>query len=316
MNGRVYDPTLGRFISADPTVQAPFMSQSLNRYSYVLNSPLSMIDPSGFNFLSSAWRSIKHFVHKWGRMIAAVAVAVVSFGYLAPVASGWLASAYVCTAITTGGAAIAGAISGALAGAIMGGWKGALVGAVSGALFGASNVAWGQVGNAFGRGVGEAVTSGTIGGVSSEALGGSFRVGFWTGFAASAAYNIYKAVADNYDPTWKPGDKVVEKNPGDPAATPDSINPGLARTVDMGPVQGWWKWVPWYEGNYWFRALNYIPGFNSFATFHDWLSTYIKPTWLFVVADVPSMAPALAINYASLMNGPQLIPVMQRESDH
>jgi hypothetical protein len=29
-SGRVYDPTLGRFISADPTIQAPFMSQSLN----------------------------------------------------------------------------------------------------------------------------------------------------------------------------------------------------------------------------------------------------------------------------------------------
>ena len=33
MNGRVYDPSIGRFLSADPIVQAPLMSQSLNRYS-------------------------------------------------------------------------------------------------------------------------------------------------------------------------------------------------------------------------------------------------------------------------------------------
>ena len=48
MNGRVYDPTLGRFISADPNVQAPFSSQSFNRYSYLWNAPLSGADPSGF----------------------------------------------------------------------------------------------------------------------------------------------------------------------------------------------------------------------------------------------------------------------------
>lgn len=48
MNGRVYDPVIGRFMSADPFVQAPFFSQSLNRYSYVFNNPLSYTDPSGF----------------------------------------------------------------------------------------------------------------------------------------------------------------------------------------------------------------------------------------------------------------------------
>jgi len=48
MNGRVYDPDLGRFVSADPFIQFPYYSQSLNRYSYVLNNPLSFIDPTGF----------------------------------------------------------------------------------------------------------------------------------------------------------------------------------------------------------------------------------------------------------------------------
>jgi RHS repeat-associated protein len=48
MNGRVQDPLLGRFLSPDPFVQAPYQSQSLNRYSYVWNNPLSRVDPSGF----------------------------------------------------------------------------------------------------------------------------------------------------------------------------------------------------------------------------------------------------------------------------
>jgi RHS repeat-associated protein len=48
MNGRVYDPTLGRFISADPTIQDPQATQSFNRFSYVSNAPLDATDPSGY----------------------------------------------------------------------------------------------------------------------------------------------------------------------------------------------------------------------------------------------------------------------------
>ena len=33
MNGRVYDPMLGRFLSADPMTEAPFSTQGWNRYS-------------------------------------------------------------------------------------------------------------------------------------------------------------------------------------------------------------------------------------------------------------------------------------------
>jgi RHS repeat-associated protein len=50
MNGRVYDPVLGRFLSPDPLVQAPYDSQTWNRYSYARNNPLRYTDPSGFCF--------------------------------------------------------------------------------------------------------------------------------------------------------------------------------------------------------------------------------------------------------------------------
>ncbi len=46
-NARYYDPALGRFLSADTIIPSPGNPQSLNRYSYVLNSPLKYIDPTG-----------------------------------------------------------------------------------------------------------------------------------------------------------------------------------------------------------------------------------------------------------------------------
>jgi RHS repeat-associated protein len=48
MQGRVYDPRLGRFLSPDPLVATPNDLQSLNRYAYVRNNPLSLVDPTGF----------------------------------------------------------------------------------------------------------------------------------------------------------------------------------------------------------------------------------------------------------------------------
>jgi RHS repeat-associated protein len=47
MNGRVYDPILGRMLSPDNYVQASNNTQSYNRYSYCWNNPLKYTDPSG-----------------------------------------------------------------------------------------------------------------------------------------------------------------------------------------------------------------------------------------------------------------------------
>ena len=47
MNGRLYDPMIGRFLSPDNYVQEPDNSQNFNRYSYCLNNPLKYTDPSG-----------------------------------------------------------------------------------------------------------------------------------------------------------------------------------------------------------------------------------------------------------------------------
>lgn len=49
MNGRIYDPMLGRFLSADKKITYPDNLQSFNRYAYVLNNPLTFFDPNGYD---------------------------------------------------------------------------------------------------------------------------------------------------------------------------------------------------------------------------------------------------------------------------
>lgn len=48
LNGRLYDPITSRMASADPMVPIDQEPQALNRYSYVVNSPGTLVDPTGF----------------------------------------------------------------------------------------------------------------------------------------------------------------------------------------------------------------------------------------------------------------------------
>ncbi len=47
MNGRLYDPVVGRMLSVDNNIQLPDYTQNYNRYSYALNNPLKYTDPDG-----------------------------------------------------------------------------------------------------------------------------------------------------------------------------------------------------------------------------------------------------------------------------
>lgn len=58
MGGRIYDPLVGRMLSADPFIQAPYNGQSYNRYSYTINNPMTYVDPSGY--LYTAGNSYLH----------------------------------------------------------------------------------------------------------------------------------------------------------------------------------------------------------------------------------------------------------------
>jgi len=116
MGGRTYNPVIGRFMQADPIIQAPTDLQSYNRYAYVRNNPLTLIDPSGYSW----WTK---FRDSWLKPLASIAI---SF-YMGPWAAGYFNSAIV-----------GGAVTGFVAGAVVtGSLRGAMVGAFSGAMFGA-----------------------------------------------------------------------------------------------------------------------------------------------------------------------------------
>jgi RHS repeat-associated protein len=75
MNGRLYDPTVGRFLSPDIVVQAPDYTQSYNRYTYCLNNPLKFADPSGYILpiktgipydYNDWWKELDGFSHSSG----------------------------------------------------------------------------------------------------------------------------------------------------------------------------------------------------------------------------------------------------------
>ncbi len=53
MNGRLYDPLVGQFLSPDNNVQFPDFTQNLNRYGYCLNNPLKYNDPDGEWFITA-----------------------------------------------------------------------------------------------------------------------------------------------------------------------------------------------------------------------------------------------------------------------
>jgi len=159
MNGRIYDPTLGRFLQADPFIQAPTNSQSYNRYSYVINNPLRYTDPSGYNFMDS--------LVKWMPAIMATVITVATAG-----AAGAI---YASTGVMAYGTIAAG---GALAGWVGSGFtaKGAVIGAFSAVTFA-------SIGKTFNNtplegGAKHIGSHALAGGVISELQGGNFGHGF------------------------------------------------------------------------------------------------------------------------------------------
>jgi len=70
MNGRIYDATLARFMSSDPHIQEGAMTQSYNRYAYVMNNPMKYNDPSGYfwkkiaNAVKNVVKAVKNVVKK------------------------------------------------------------------------------------------------------------------------------------------------------------------------------------------------------------------------------------------------------------
>jgi RHS repeat-associated protein len=67
---RWYDPQLGRFIQADTVVPNPGDAKAYDRYSYVINNPINMNDPSGHcynssnSFCNTYWQSFTFYAYQ------------------------------------------------------------------------------------------------------------------------------------------------------------------------------------------------------------------------------------------------------------
>lgn len=201
MNGRIYDAVLGRFLSADPNISDIEDLQSFNRYSYVLNDPLTLTDPSGYFSLGGAFRSIasafasvvKAVVNvqvgyyklqwKYRKEIAIAVIIIASAGSAAP------------AVIILSGAAV-GFISGfettiqnggSLNDALSAGFTGAVIGGISAGVGYGLGAAVGELGA---QGLTQAgcqvVASGLRDGVVESLQGGSFEHGFMQGIKREA----------------------------------------------------------------------------------------------------------------------------------
>ncbi len=113
LNGRVYDPLVGRMMSADPLVPDPMNGQAWNRYSYVINNPLALTDTNGYCFLSLC--SLFKRMPILGNLFEIAAVALCNV--IAPGAG--LACAAPAAALSSG--FVAGVTSGSLSAAIQAG---------------------------------------------------------------------------------------------------------------------------------------------------------------------------------------------------
>ena len=180
MNGRIYDPVLGRFMTPDPFVQDPNNLQSYNRYAYCLNSPIGCTDPSG---------------HFWQIVVAVIAAAevakqagIIDSGLARTIQGIALSSLFLPGGVGNiaalgpiGNAALGGFVGGLVSG---GSVESGLQGAFSAALF---NVAGSIPGlNDAGRVAAHAV----VGCVSASAGGGSCAQG-----AVSAAVGELTTIA-------------------------------------------------------------------------------------------------------------------------
>lgn len=225
----VYQPVLGRFLAADPFVQAPNMTQNFNRYSYCLNNPLRFADTSGELFgIDDAI-----FIVVASAIIGGTINAISNgqnihnfwdaLGYFSVGAAAGAVGAYAGGAIAIGGV-IGGALSGLVSGASAGGILGAGNSFMTNGNF---NQIWSDALNGMiAGGVSGAVVGGIAGGVSSYLKGENI----WTGKANPTS--IEPRRPQNPQPDAMPTKEVgVEQSPS--YLTPSNENATLANPREL-----------------------------------------------------------------------------------
>jgi RHS repeat-associated protein len=243
LNGRVYDPFLGRFTSADPTVQAPKNLQSLNRYSYVLNNPTSGIDPSGY--ISISWSGFVNDVEAVGNWIGGAVSAAGNWIANNAETIGIVAAIIVVSAVTYGAAdaallpslgglgaavvagAAAGAVAGALSSTLMGGgfsWQAVGMGALTGAIGGGFGYQLGTTGTIISSGVSNWLQNAAQGHAGFHSFAQGLELG---AIIAVAQIGLGYLTAPGEDEAVDSG---ADQDGGGPSRSPASVGDGSPDT--------------------------------------------------------------------------------------
>ena len=201
MNGRLYDPVLGRFFSPDNYVQMPDNSQNFNRYSYCLNNPLKYADPSGNVFVLDDFIAITAMGAMMGAMNAAMSDKPIWKGALLGATSAaatygigqlfGVAGSFGHELLRAGAHGLSSGVFNALNGDNF--WNGLISGAASSGM--------GSYAQSVNLNSGLMVASTTVmGGIVAWATGGDFLQGAMQGMMIGA---LNHAQHDQYDPMYK-----------------------------------------------------------------------------------------------------------------
>ena len=193
MNGRIYDPMLRRFLSPDNHIQAPYTTQSFNRYSYVWNNPLTLNDPTGEviplivgivlavgavsgAYLAGAQANGSYNPFKWDWSSGSTWGAIVGGAAVGTAAAGiGLAVGAVVAPALAGLGITGGVLGGAIVGLVSGAVSGAFTGAVMAVLPGGNgDVLGGMLSGMVSGAIGGAIIGGVVGGITTKG-------NFWTG---------------------------------------------------------------------------------------------------------------------------------------
>lgn len=324
MNGRIYDPKLGRFLQADPLIDGVASTQGFNRYSYLGNNPLNATDPTGLFKLS-----FKNIL----KIVVAVVLVVVTYG--AAMSYLMTTAAFGCSAA---GAMTAAALSGAAAGFVGGTAMAAMNGAnfkdsvktgLKGAVTGAITAGFGSWANAGTTGgwvdMAERVAISSAGGCAAgEVSGGSCSKGAKLAAAAQVLsigiekFTTHKPTyktPDSKGAVYKMEDKLIDADlcPTCDVSSANVNNVGQAtKTFDpdmVGSAVPTDKLGLMSEGGAASRALASIPGFNSGGVTHDIFVGYVEratgissltgttKTVVSLFSNQATIAPVIGLNY-------------------
>ncbi len=212
MNGCVYDPYLGRFLSADSVIQSLGATESINRYAYAWNDPLRYVDPTGHSlgsFLKSLITAVVSFVvyaiadYFFGPLVALFAAgfaggftgALLATGSLSAALSAGLISGAMLGTLGPLGAGIANVVIGCIRGSSSGNCGRLAAAEVFNLYVGSPAAGGGGVTGVWGTAL-STVEAGVVGGIESKIAGGSFNCAFTNAAGQHLGTNIGGAIID------------------------------------------------------------------------------------------------------------------------